>query len=128
MSDSNQNQRVVGSNLGQVKWFDNKLGYGFITVLNNEHSGKDVFVHQTNVHPAESEYRTLSKGEYVSLNVSTDEKVQALDVTGVLGGTLRCDEPRPVHRGGRGGGRGGRRPREEHGDEDGGEDDPVGTQ
>ena len=126
MSDNN---RTVGDSLGQVKWFDNKLGYGFITVLNNDHSGKDVFVHQTNVHPCESEYRTLSKGEYVSLNVSTDEKVQALDVTGVLGGTLRCDEPRPVRRGGRGG-RGGRRPREEHGhgDEDGGEDDPVGDQ
>ena len=121
---SDNSNRTVGDSLGQVKWFDNKLGYGFITVLNNDHSGKDVFVHQTNVHPSESEYRTLSKGEYVSLNVSTDEKVQALNVTGVLGGTLRCDEPRPVRRGGRGS----RRPREEHGDEDGGEDDPVGDQ
>ena len=35
--------------LGQVKWFDNKLGYGFITVLTGDHSGTDIFVHQTNV-------------------------------------------------------------------------------
>ena len=128
MSDNSNN--TVGDSLGQVKWFDNKLGYGFITVLNNDHIGKDVFVHQTNVHPSESEYRTLSKGEYVSLNVSTDEKVQALNVTGVLGGTLRCDEPRPVRRGnrGRGGGRHGGNHHEGEGEAEAQEDDPVGSQ
>lgn len=98
-------ERVIGTLLGQVKWFDNKLGYGFITVLSEENHGDDIFVHQTNVHPMQSEYRTLMKGEYVSLNISTDDKRQALDVTGVLGGSLRCDEPRPVSRG-RGRGRG----------------------
>lgn len=126
---SGNDSRTVGDSLGQVKWFDNKLGYGFITVLNNEHSGKDVFVHQTNVHPSESEYRTLSKGEYVSLNVSTDEKVQALDVTGVLGGTLRCDEPRPARRSNRGRG-GGRQQQdaEAEAETEAQEDDPVGEQ
>ena len=126
MSDNSNN--TVGNSLGQVKWFDNKLGYGFITVLNNDHSGKDVFVHQTNVHPSESEYRTLSKGEYVSLNVSTDEKVQALNVTGVLGGTLRCDEPRPARRGNRGRGGGRQHHGGTEGDANGQEDDPVGDQ
>jgi cold shock CspA family protein len=91
-------ERIVGSELGQVKWFDNKLGYGFVTVLTNEHKGTDIFVHQTNVCPLETEFRTLMKGEYVSLNVSNDEKVQAINVTGVLGGSLRCDEPRPISR------------------------------
>ena len=38
------------------------------------------------------------KGEYVSLNVSNDTKIQGLNITGVLGGSLRCDEPRPVSR------------------------------
>ena len=95
MSDA----RVIGTHLGQVKWFDNKLGYGFVTVISEEHRGDDIFVHQTNVHPLQSEYRTLLKGEYVSLNISDDSKRQALDVTGVLGGSLRCDEPRPVSRG-----------------------------
>ena len=109
MSDSQEKQqeRIVGSELGQVKWFDNKLGYGFVTVLTNDHKDKDIFVHQTNIFPLETEYRTLSKGEYISLNVSEDGKVQAINVTGVLGGSLRCDEPRPHLRGGRRGKHGG---------------------
>ena len=98
-------ERIVGSELGQVKWFDNKLGYGFISVLTNDHKGTDIFVHQTNVSPLETEFRTLMKGEYVSLNVSDDDKVQAINVTGVLGGSLRCDEPRPTSRRNGGGGR-----------------------
>jgi cold shock CspA family protein len=95
MTEENK-ERIVGSELGQVKWFDNKLGYGFITVLTNEHKGVDIFVHQTNISPLETEFRTLMKGEYVSLNVSDDGKVQAINITGVLGGSLRCDEPRLV--------------------------------
>ena len=94
-------ERIVGSELGQVKWFDNKLGYGFVSVLTNSHKGTDIFVHQTNINPLETEYRTLMKGEYISLNISEDDKIQALNVTGVLGGSLRCDEPRPVKHGGR---------------------------
>ena len=90
-------ERLVGGDFGQVKWFDNKLGYGFVTVLTNSHKGEDIFVHQTNVFPLETEFRTLMKGEYVSLNVSNDEKIQALNVTGVLGGSLRCDEPRQLN-------------------------------
>ena len=27
--------RVIGTHLGRVKWFSNKLGYGFITYKNN---------------------------------------------------------------------------------------------
>jgi len=91
-------ERIVGNSLGQVKWFDNKLGYGFITVLDNTHKGTDIFVHQTNIFPLETEYRTLMKGEYVSMNVSDDSKIQAMNVTGVLGGSLRCDEPRVSRR------------------------------
>ena len=96
MSDEHKinKERIIGNSLGQVKWFDNKLGYGFITVLNNNHKGTDIFVHQTNIFPETTEYRTLMKGEYVSMNVSEDTKIQALNVTGVLGGSLRCDEPR----------------------------------
>ena len=98
---SNSQERIVGNEIGQVKWFDNKLGYGFVTVLTNDHKDKDIFVHQTNISPLETEYRALSKGEYISLNVSEDDKVQAINVTGVLGGSLRCDEPRPSTKGGR---------------------------
>ena len=32
-------------NIGRVKWFNNKSGYGFITFMNNEqYKGNDIFV------------------------------------------------------------------------------------
>ena len=91
---------VVGRLNGRVKWFRNNLGYGFITIVSpgSSENGRDVFVHQSNVHPAESTYRTLIKDEYVSLDLSDDEKTQALNVRGVGGGPLRCDAPRPTRR------------------------------
>lgn len=79
----------VGAYTGQVKAFNPKKGYGFIAVHGRE--GLDVFVHQTNIHPLRSTYRTLIRGEYVSFDISDDEKNQALNVRGVGGGTLRCD-------------------------------------
>ena len=79
----------VGSRTGQVKTFNPKKGYGFITVHGEDNM--DVFVHQTNISPVRSTYRTLVRGEYVSFDISTDEKKQALNVRGVGGGTLRCD-------------------------------------
>jgi len=81
---------------GQVKWFNNNLNYGFITVLTEgEYNGRDVFVHQTNITPKVSNYRTLTAGEYVSfiLKHTDDEKhpMQAQNVTGFNGGKLICD-------------------------------------
>lgn len=87
---------TVGNNLGRVKWFNSKLGYGFITTtLSGE--DVDIFVHQSNVRPSTSNYRTLREGEYVSLNVSeSGETRQAIDVTGVNGGPLNCDIERNI--------------------------------
>lgn len=87
---------TVGDNLGRVKWFNSKLGYGFITTtLSGE--DVDIFVHQSNVRPNTSNYRTLREGEYVSLNVSeSGETRQAIDVTGVNGGPLNCDIERNI--------------------------------
>lgn len=48
---------------GQVKWFDNKKGYGFIE--NDE--GEDIFVHYSNI--AIEGYKTLEKGEVVEFEV-----------------------------------------------------------
>jgi CspA family cold shock protein len=48
---------------GQVKWFDNKKGYGFIE--NNE--GEDIFVHYSNI--VIEGYKTLEKGELVEFDV-----------------------------------------------------------
>ena len=82
---------VIGSHLGRVKWFNSRLGYGFITVTVDGEE-MDIFIHQSNVRPNVSKYRTLREGEYVSLNVSESQDTrQAIDVTGVNGGPLNCD-------------------------------------
>lgn len=79
---------------GQVKWFNNKIGYGFITVL-NENVNKDVFVHHQNICPLESNYRTLKMGEYVEFVLDTNcdgpHNEQAVNVTGIMGRELLCD-------------------------------------
>ena len=79
---------------GQVKWFNNKIGYGFITVL-DEKVNKDVFVHHMNICPLESNYRTLKMGEYVEFVLDTNcegsHSEQAVKVTGIKGRELQCD-------------------------------------
>ena len=82
----------VGSRTGQVRMFNRFRGYGFITVHGEDNL--DVFVHQTNVCPSRSTFRYLSVGEYVSLDISDDDKRQALNVRGINGGPLQCDAPR----------------------------------
>lgn len=86
--------------VGQVKWFNNNLNYGFITVLTEgEYNGVDVFVHQTNICPQVSNYRTLSAGEYVSFVLTHNEgdkhPYQGTNVTGYNGGKLMCDFYQP---------------------------------
>ena len=99
---------------GRCKWFNNRLGYGFITVDNSSEQNNvpsDLFVHQTNISPNSSTYRTLRQGEYVSFSLSRDDtSVQAVNVTGINGGPLLCDTqtPRPNNGNGQ---RGPRRPR-----------------
>ena len=84
-------------NVGQVKWFNNKIGYGFITLINKENSSadRDIFVHHMNVCPLESNYRTLRTGEYVEFDVEEncegEHKEQAVKVTGMYGRELLCD-------------------------------------
>ena len=34
---------------GRVKWFNNKAGYGFITVTDGSRSGSDIFVHHSSI-------------------------------------------------------------------------------
>lgn len=53
---------------GTVKWFDSKKGYGFITTA----EGQDVFVHFSAIQM--DGYKTLKKGQRVSLTVSRGDK------------------------------------------------------
>ena len=83
--------------LGQVKWFNNKAGYGFITVNDGEQSGKDIFVHYSTIRVS-NQYKYLVQGEYVEfeLIVSTTDghEFQANDVSGIKGGPLMCETRR----------------------------------
>ena len=81
--------------IGQVKWFNNKAGYGFITVSDGENSGKDIFAHFSTIHVGDSQYKYLVQGEYVEfeLSVSTNEshEFQATKISGIKGGRLMCE-------------------------------------
>lgn len=83
---------TVGITVGQCKWFSDRLGYGFLTVVSDNLKGKDIFVHHSGITPLNSKYRTLKKGEYVNFDVHEGEHgYQATNVTGVCGGPLMCD-------------------------------------
>ena len=62
---------------GTVKWFNESKGYGFI-----EHEdGSDVFVHFSAIQVEGNEFRTLSEGQAVSLDVVQGPKgLQAANV------------------------------------------------
>jgi CspA family cold shock protein len=84
--------------LGKVKWFNNKAGYGFITVNDGENSGKDIFIHYSAIRVTNSQYKYLVQGEYVEFNLvksNTDtHEFQAVDISGIKGGSLMCETRR----------------------------------
>ncbi|HIE05508.1 MAG TPA: cold-shock protein [bacterium (Candidatus Stahlbacteria)] len=55
--------------LGVVKWFNSKLGYGFIS---REDGEGDVFVHYSDV--TGTGYRTLREGEKVKFELAESPK------------------------------------------------------
>jgi len=83
------------STSGRVKWFNNKAGYGFITVTSKDHNGEDVFVHHTAIQVKQEQYRYLVQGEYVNFKLCAVEdaqhKWQAGEVHGIDNGKLMCE-------------------------------------
>ena len=84
--------------LGRVKWFNNKAGYGFITVTDGPRSGTDVFVHHSAIEVENQQYKYLVQGEYVEFGLtrtsSGDHEWQASKVSGIKGGKLMCETRR----------------------------------
>lgn len=80
---------------GRVKWFNNKAGYGFITVTDGDKQGTDIFVHHTGVVVDREQYKYLVQGEYVSFDLkkmdSGEHEFHAVAVRGVNSGMLMCE-------------------------------------
>jgi len=80
----------MARNIGMVKWFNNKTGYGFIT-LDNE----DIFVHHQQLQVAQNQYKYLVQGEYVEFEKKNltegKHRTMAVDVTGIRRGPLMCE-------------------------------------
>jgi cold shock CspA family protein len=81
---------------GIVKWFNDKEGYGFITICDEGlHKNKDIFVHYKSIRVTNSQYVYLIQGEYVNftlLNVKSDtHEYQASDVSGIQNGPIMCE-------------------------------------
>ena len=79
---------------GRVKWFNNKAGYGFITVTDGSKAGSDIFVHHSSIQIDTEQYKYLVQGEYVEFSLSSvssgDHEFQAGEVSGIKGGKLMC--------------------------------------
>jgi cold shock CspA family protein len=85
-------EKDVGEYIGQCKWFNDKLGYGFVTIRSGNEKGKDIFVHHSGVKPSNSNYKTLRKGEYIQFDIMEGQNgLQAVNVRGIGGGPLMCD-------------------------------------
>ena len=81
--------------LGRVKWFNNKAGYGFITITDGHRSGTDIFIHHSAISVLNQQYKYLVQGEYVEFSlVSTQGGVHdfnAANASGIKGGKLMCE-------------------------------------
>lgn len=90
-TDNVTSERVTG----RVKWFNNKAGYGFITVTDGVRAGTDMFIHHTAINVENQQYKYLVQGEYVSFDVvhtsTGNHEWQASNVSGVNNGKLMCE-------------------------------------
>ena len=92
MSSGNSQQKRI---LGRVKWFNNKTGYGFITIIDEDKKGYDVFVHHSAIMVNAQQYKYLVQGEYVNFSLSKADggkyDFYACDVTGLNDCKLMCE-------------------------------------
>ena len=95
MSDTQENTERF---IGKVKWFNNKSGFGFITVSSaGDFAGKDIFAHYSAI-LVDNQYKYLVQGEYVEFEITSttngEHEHQATKITGILGGDSMCETRR----------------------------------
>ncbi len=97
-SNSNSNQSY-GSEVGNVVWFDQKKGFGFVTIITpgSEFTGREIFVHYTSI-KSHNNFKKLLPGENVSLNIvkntsenNNGKEYISQNVTGLYGSRLLVD-------------------------------------
>jgi CspA family cold shock protein len=88
---TNSSERLIG----RVKWFNNKAGYGFITVTDGTQSGTDIFAHHSAIEVLNQQYKYLVQGEYVEFSITSTQTgshpFQASSICGIKGGKLMCE-------------------------------------
>jgi cold shock CspA family protein len=85
-----------GKYVGCVKWFNNKSGFGFVTVISeSEFKSKDIFAHHTAINVKGDMYKYLVQGEYVEFDIekmeNRDHEHQAVNIVGILGNDVMCE-------------------------------------
>ena len=98
MSLESTEQENTNKHIGCVKWFNNKSGYGFITLLDNdkEFKGCDIFSHHSSIKASGDLYKYLVQGEYVEFEVQkmkskNEHEHQAVNIRGIMNGDLMCE-------------------------------------
>tara|TARA_Y100001936_G_C16090629_1_gene685845 strand:- start:2423 stop:2797 length:375 start_codon:yes stop_codon:yes gene_type:complete len=91
----------IGKEIGNVVWFDQRKGFGFIKIItpDSEYLDKEVFVHFSSV-KSENRFKKLYPGENVSLDVSPNtgdnakgKEFVCSNVGGLYGTPLLVDSP-----------------------------------
>ena len=101
MSDKNfntENEKDGSVYIGRVKWFNNKAGYGFITIVSGGGGDKldtEIFAHHSGINVSNEQYKYLMQGEYVEfiLDAATggEHEFQAVNISGIAKGKLMCE-------------------------------------
>lgn len=88
---------MASTTSGRVKWFNNKAGYGFITITDSTtNEERDMFVHHSEIKVEQTQYKYLVQGEYVEfvvapVNREGSSDLHATSVCGIKGGKLMCE-------------------------------------
>ena len=101
MSNTNSNTiQSKGSDVyyGRVKWFNNRAGYGFITIVagcDGDKLGNEIFSHHSGINVSNEQYKYLMQGEYVEFILASategEHEFQAVNISGIAKGKLMCE-------------------------------------